>query len=36
VGRPDAAASLRALRDTALADEKCGPMERQLAEKLAA
>lgn len=35
-GRPDAAATLRALRDTALADEKCGPMERQLAEKLAA
>ncbi|WP_338881102.1 indolepyruvate oxidoreductase subunit beta family protein [Achromobacter veterisilvae] len=36
VGQPDAAATLRALRDTALADEKCGPMERQLAEKLAA
>lgn len=35
-GRPDAAASLRALRQAALADEKCGPMERQLAEKLAA
>ncbi len=35
-GRPDAAATLRALRDTALANEKCGPMERQLAEKLAA
>jgi indolepyruvate ferredoxin oxidoreductase beta subunit len=35
-GRPDAAASLRALRQAALADEKCGPMDRQLAEKLAA
>ncbi|KAG0772584.1 hypothetical protein G6F22_015618 [Rhizopus arrhizus] len=36
VGRPDAADTLRALRDTALANEKCGPMERQLADKLAA
>ena len=35
-GRPDAAASLRALRETALANEKCGPMERQLADQLAA
>ena len=34
-GRPDAA-SLRALRETALANEKCGPMERQLADQLAA
>jgi len=36
VGRPDAAASLRALRETALANESCAPMERQMAEKLAA
>lgn len=36
VGRPDAAEALRSLRETALANEKCGPMERQLAEKLAA
>ncbi len=36
VGRPDAADTLRALRDTVLANEKCGPMERQLADKLAA
>ena len=35
-GRPDAAATLRELRNTALANEKCGPMERQLADKLAA
>lgn len=35
-GRPDAADTLRSLRETALANEKCGPMERQLAEKLAA
>jgi indolepyruvate ferredoxin oxidoreductase beta subunit len=35
-GRPDAAETLRSLRETALANEKCGPMERQLAEKLAA
>ena len=35
-GRPDAVASLRALRETALANEKCGPMERQLADQLAA
>ncbi|MGN6457178.1 MAG: DUF6537 domain-containing protein, partial [Achromobacter mucicolens] len=35
-GRPDAADALRALRDTALANVKCEPMERQIAEKLAA
>jgi len=34
-GRPDAAASLRSLREAALADEKCGPMERQLVDVLA-
>ncbi len=34
-GRPDAAATLRELRETALANEKCGPLERLAAEKLA-
>lgn len=36
LGKPDAAQSLRALRQTALADANCGPMERQLAATLAA
>ncbi len=35
LGRPDAAEALRALLHIALADEKCGPMERQLASTLA-
>lgn len=35
LGRPDAAATLRALRETALAEVQCTPLERQAAEALA-
>ncbi|WP_459617161.1 indolepyruvate oxidoreductase subunit beta family protein [Bordetella sp. 2513F-2] len=36
LGRPDAADTLRALRETALTEVQCAPLERQAAEKLAA
>ncbi len=31
-GRPDAASRLKQLRETALADASCAPLERQMAE----